>query len=35
MKYLLQTSQRYRDLAPLARLLQRLEGITPQTGYTF
>jgi len=35
MKYLLQTSQRYRDLAPLARLLQRLEGITPQAGYTF
>jgi aminoglycoside/choline kinase family phosphotransferase len=35
MKYLLQTAQRYRDLAPLARLLQRLEGITPQTGYTF
>lgn len=35
MKYLLQTALRYRDLAPLARLLQRLEGITPQTGYTF
>jgi aminoglycoside/choline kinase family phosphotransferase len=35
MKYLLQTSLRYRDLTPLARLLQRLEGVTPQTGYTF
>ncbi len=35
MKYLLKTAQRYRDLAPLARLLQRLEGIAPQTGYTF
>jgi len=35
MKYLLQTALRYRDLAPLARLLQRLEGITPKTGYTF
>lgn len=35
MKYLLQAALRYRDLAPLARLLQRLEGITPKTGYTF
>lgn len=35
MKHLLQTALRYRDLAPLARLLQRLEGITPKTGYTF
>jgi aminoglycoside/choline kinase family phosphotransferase len=35
MQYLLQTTQRYRDLAPLARLLQQLEGVMPQAGYTF
>jgi N-acetylmuramate 1-kinase len=35
MNHLRQTAMRYRDLAPLARLLNRLEGITPQAGYTF
>jgi aminoglycoside/choline kinase family phosphotransferase len=35
MNYLRATAMRYRDLAPLARLLNRLEGITPQAGYTF
>lgn len=35
MKHLLATASRYRELAPLARLLNRLEGITPQAGYTF
>jgi N-acetylmuramate 1-kinase len=35
MNHLRQTAMRYRDLAPLARLLNRFEGITPQAGYTF
>ncbi len=35
MNHLRATAMRYRDLAPLARLLNRLEGITPQAGYTF
>jgi hypothetical protein len=28
-------AQRYRALAPLARLLDRLEGRAPAVGYTF
>ncbi|WP_018413096.1 aminoglycoside phosphotransferase family protein [Methyloversatilis thermotolerans] len=35
MKHLRATAQRYRELAPLAHLLDRLEGSAPQVGYTF
>lgn len=35
MNHLRATARRYRDLAPLAKLLDRLEGVTPQVGYTF
>ncbi|MCP2937785.1 hypothetical protein NK983_34320, partial [Salmonella enterica subsp. enterica serovar Typhimurium] len=35
MNHLRATARRYRDLAPLARLLDRVEGVTPQVGYTF
>lgn len=34
-KYLLKTCQRYRELHPLARLLDKLEPGRTQTGYTF
>jgi hypothetical protein len=33
VKYLRQTVERYRDLHPLARLLDRLEGAEPKLGY--
>jgi aminoglycoside/choline kinase family phosphotransferase len=33
--YVRQTCARYRELAPLARLLDRLEGAAPRAGYTF
>jgi len=29
------TCSRYRELAPLARLLDRLEGVEARPGYTF
>ena len=35
LNHLRATARRYRDLAPLAKLLDRLEGVTPQVGYTF
>ncbi len=35
LTHLRATARRYRDLAPLAKLLDRLEGVTPQVGYTF
>jgi hypothetical protein len=35
MKYLRGAVQRYNDLAPLARLLDELEDVRPQSGYTF
>jgi len=33
--YMRQTCARYRELAPLARLLDRVEGVEARTGYTF
>jgi len=33
--YVRAVARRYDELAPLARLLDELEGITPQAGYTF
>jgi aminoglycoside/choline kinase family phosphotransferase len=33
--YVRQTCARYRELVPLARLLDRLEGAVPRAGYTF
>jgi len=33
--YVRQTCARYGELAPLARLLDRLEGVSVRAGYTF
>jgi aminoglycoside/choline kinase family phosphotransferase len=35
LRYARPVAERYRELAPLARLLDRLEGGTPRAGYTF
>jgi aminoglycoside/choline kinase family phosphotransferase len=35
LNYVRQVGQRYDDLRPLMRLLDQLEGIQPQVGYTF
>lgn len=35
MEYTRKTAQRYKELMPLIRLLDTLEGSTPQVGYTF
>ncbi|MDB5776396.1 MAG: aminoglycoside phosphotransferase [Herbaspirillum sp.] len=35
MEYVLKTARRYRELTPLAKLLEALEDNAPQTGYTF
>ena len=35
MDYLLKACRRYRELNPLAALLERLQGAQPRTGYTF
>ena len=35
MEYTLKTARRYRELAPLVRLLEKLEDNAPQVGYTF
>ena len=35
MSYLLKTCQRYRELAPLARLLDELQPVARRSGYTF
>jgi aminoglycoside/choline kinase family phosphotransferase len=34
-RYAHKVCMRYRVLSPLARLLERLEGVQPQAGYTF
>ena len=35
MDYVRKTAGRYRDLKPLVRLLDLLEDVQPQVGYTF
>ncbi len=35
LSYAQKVAERYDELSPLARLLQRASGVTPQTGYTF
>jgi aminoglycoside/choline kinase family phosphotransferase len=35
MRYLRRTCERYRELAPLSRLLDELEATEKHTGYTF
>lgn len=35
MDYVRKTANRYRDLKPLIKLLDTLEGAAPQVGYTF
>lgn len=35
IRYVRATCSRYRELAPLLRLIDRIEGIEPQVGYTF
>ena len=35
MRYLRRTCERYRELAPLARLLDELEPTEKRVGYTF
>jgi N-acetylmuramate 1-kinase len=35
LKYVRHAVARYRELAPLGRLLDELEGVSPQLGYTF
>jgi hypothetical protein len=35
MEYVRKTANRYRELKPLIKLLDTLEGTAPQVGYTF
>jgi aminoglycoside/choline kinase family phosphotransferase len=35
LEYVRKTANRYRDLKPLVKLLDALEGSAPQVGYTF
>ena len=35
LEYLLKACRRYRELGPLAAMIERLQGIAPRAGYTF